>query len=278
MSCYVIGEIGINHNGSLDTTKQLISLAKDCGVDAVKFQKRTINIVYSTAEREKPRESPWGTTNGQQKEGLEFHQEQYDEIDAYCKDMEIDWFASAWDIPSLRFLSQYDCPHNKIASPMLTNAGFVDAVIAEGVHTYVSTGMTDLQTIHNVAAKFRKADCPFTLMHCVSTYPTADHDLHLARIWTLHDIHDRVGYSGHEIGPYPSICAVWHYGVEAIERHITLDRSMYGSDQAASLEEKGLRLMVDQIRKLDMYTGTWVKTISKGEELNAGKLRYWEAA
>ena len=273
---YIIAEIGINANGDLDIAKQLIDMALECGCDAVKFQKRTVNIVYSKAERALPRESPWGTTNGEQKYGLEFSQAEYEVIDAYCRRAGIQWFASAWDLPSLAFLAQFDCPHSKIASPMLTHREFVSAVIEERKHTFVSTGMTDVEDVYRVAQQFRAADVPFTLMHCVATYPTPDNELHLERIATLREMHDSVGYSGHEIGPYPSIAAVWHWGACAVERHITLDRSMYGSDQAASLERKGLTLMCDQIRALPEYAGSGEKEVSDGEYQNARKLRYWE--
>jgi N-acetylneuraminate synthase len=273
----IVAEIGINHNGDIDIARKLIDMATECGCDAVKFQKRTIDIVYSPEDQAKPRESPWGTTNGDQKRGLEFGKAEFDIIDAHCKDVGIKWFASAWDVPSLEFLRQYDCPYNKIASPMLTHHGFVDAVIAEGKETFVSTGMTDLVDVLRVVDKFDVAACPFVLMHCVSTYPTPDADLNLRAIKFLRQIHYRVGYSGHESGPMPSIVAA-AFGAQVIERHITLDRSMYGSDQSASLERRGLEVMVSAIRALPLWLGDGMKRVTLGERECANKLRYFEAA
>lgn len=271
----IVAEIGINANGSLDIAKQLIDMAIECGCDAVKFQKRTIDLVYTPEELARPRESPWGHTNGDQKRGLEFNEMEYGEIDYYCGQVGIDWFASAWDIPSLEFLRQYNCPYNKIASAMLTHRDFVDAVIDQGKETFVSTGMSTLHEIEGVAQRFQNANCSFVLMHCVSTYPTPDIELNLRCIETLRQIHSRVGYSGHETGPWPSVVAA-ALGAEVIERHITLDRTMYGSDQAASLERRGLETMVKNIRLLPQMLGTGVKEISAGERSVADKLRYWK--
>jgi N-acetylneuraminate synthase len=273
----IVAEIGINHNGSVEIAKQLIDMAVDCGCDAVKFQKRTIPIVYSPEELAWPRESPWGTTNGDQKRGLEFGQDEYDEIDAYCLQQGIDWFASAWDLESLHFLRGYNLKYNKVASAMVTNEEFLRVVAAEQRETFVSTGMTTLRQIERAASIFREARCPFVLMHTVSTYPTPDHDLNLRCIQALRQIHPRVGYSGHEVSPLPSIIAA-ALGAEVIERHVTLDRSMYGSDQAASLERRGLETMVDGIRRVPLYLGTGVKIITPGEQDVAKKLRYFEEA
>jgi N-acetylneuraminate synthase len=261
----------------VEIAKQLIDMAVDCGCDAVKFQKRTIELVYSPEELARPRESPWGTTNGDQKRGLEFGRDEYDEIDAYCLQQGIHWFASAWDVESLRFLAQYDLKYNKVASAMVTSEDFLDVVAAERRETFVSTGMTTLRQIERAASIFREARCPFVLMHTVSTYPTPDHELNLRCIQALRQIHPRVGYSGHEVSPLPSIVAA-ALGAEVIERHITLDRTMYGSDQAASLERRGLESMVDGIRRVPLYLGTGVKVITPGERDVAKKLRYFEEA
>lgn len=270
----IVAEIGINHNGDLAIAQQLIDMAVACGCDAVKFQKRTIDIVYSAEEQAKPRESPWGTTNGEQKRGLEFGRDEFDAIDAYCRSKGIRWFASAWDIPSLEFLSQYDCPYNKLASPMLTNVEFVGAVLADAKETLISTGMDKLYTVRKVASMFHVEQVPFVLMHCVSTYPCPDNELNLRRIEALRQIHPRIGYSGHEVGPMPTVIAV-ALGAEVVERHITLDRSMYGSDQAASLEKRGLEIMCKEIRAMDDYLGKGLDVIANGVEANAYKLRYW---
>ena len=272
----VIAELGINHNGNLGLAKELIDMAVECGCDAVKLQKRTIEIVYSPEELRRPRESPFGTTNGDQKRGLELGRWEYNEIDAYCLGR-IDWFASAWDIPSLEFLRRYDLKYNKVASAMLTSIPFLNAVAKERKQTFVSTGMSTIAEIQQAVGVFRFHNCPFTLMHCVSTYPTPDHELNLRCIHALRSIHPHIGYSGHEISPLPSIIAV-ALGAEAIERHITLDRAMYGSDQSASLEKKGLEWMVDGIRRLPGYLGTGKKVITEGEKEVADKLRYFKEA
>ena len=273
--CLVIAEIGINHNGDLDLAKKLIDLAKLCDSDVVKFQKRTIDIVYSQDVLDSLRESPWGTTQREQKEGLEFGQEEFDEIDAYCKSVGIDWFASAWDVPSQDFLSQYDLKYNKIASPMLTHVELLKAVADEGKPTFVSTGMSTYDDIDTAVEIFRDQDCPFVLMHCVSEYPLAEGDVNLRAIVELRRRYDcPVGYSGHEVSMIPGTLAAL-MGAVAVERHITLDRAMYGSDQAASLERPGLYKMVDYIRTVATVIGDGTKRVSEAEVTNAKKLRYW---
>ncbi len=272
----LIAEIGINHNGDIALAKKLIDLAKDCGCDAVKFQKRTIDIVYSAAVLDTPRESPWGTTTRQQKEGLEFNLEQYQEIDAHCRQVGIEWFASAWDIESQKFLRPFDLRHNKIASAMVTHRAFVEEVVSEGKHTYISTGMCGWEHIDPVVALFRERKCPFTLMHTVSVYPCEEKDLNLACIGSLRDRYQApVGYSGHEVSPMPSVLAT-ALGAVAIERHITLDRAAYGSDQAASLERRGLEVLVGGIRCYEASLGAGTKEFGPAEKAVAKKLRYWE--
>ena len=271
---FVIAEIGINHNGSLDIARKLIDAAKWAGADAVKFQKRTVEIVYA-GQLDTPRESPWGKTNGDQKRGLEFNEAQYDEIDRYCRQVGIPWFASAWDIPSLDFLRKYDCPWNKIASAMATNAAFVEAVAHEGKSTYLSTGMCGDGDIQKAIDILHTGLCVVTLMHTVSTYPTPESDLNLNCIRTLRERFNlKVGYSGHEASLSPSVVAV-ALGAVVIERHITLDKSMYGSDQAASLEPVQFWNLANQIRKIPVITGDGVKRMAPGEEAVAKKLRYW---
>lgn len=278
MKTFVIAEIGINHNGDLNIAKQLIDMAVRNGCQAVKFQKRTIDIVYSPAVLNTPRESPWGTTTRQQKEGLEFGLKEYKEIEAYCAEKGIDWFASAWDIESQKFLRQFNLKHNKIASAMLTHIPFVECVAEEKKHTFISTGMCTWADLDKVVDIFREQSCGFTLMHTVSTYPAKDEDLNLACMETLRKRYGaRVGYSGHEVGPIPSIVAA-AMGAVAIERHITLDRAMYGSDQAASLEERGLEIMVKGIQSYEAALGVSEKTFGEAERSVAKKLRYWETA
>ena len=272
---FIIAEIGINHNGDLELAKELMKMAKDAGCDAIKFQKRTIDIVYTKEFLEESRESPWGTTQREQKEGLEFNESDYGEIDSYAKELDIIWFASAWDIPSQDFLKQFNVPYNKIASAMTTNLEFVEHVAKEGKPTFVSTGMTTLEEIENTVNIFKKHNCPITLMHTNSEYPSPEENLNLNCIITLKEkFNIPIGYSGHEPSVSPSLVAAC-LGATAIERHITKDRSSYGSDQAASLESSGLKNLVDMVRKLPVVLGDGVKLITDEEKKIAKKLRYW---
>ena len=272
---FIIAEIGINHNGDLKLAKELMKMAKDSGCDAVKFQKRTIDIVYTKEFLKESRESPWGTTQREQKEGLEFNESDYGEIDSYAKELDIIWFASAWDIPSQDFLKQFNVPYNKIASAMTTNLDFVEHVAKEGKPTFVSTGMTTLEEIENTVNIFKKHNCPITLMHTNSEYPSPEENLNLNCIITLKEkFNIPIGYSGHEPSVSPSLVAAC-LGATAIERHITKDRSSYGSDQAASLESSGLKNLVDMVRKLPVVLGDGVKLITDEEKKIAKKLRYW---
>ena len=271
---FIIGEIGINHNGDVEIAKKLIRMAKECGCDAVKFQKRDIETVYSKDELDKDRESPWGTTQREQKIGLEFEKEQYDIIDNYCNEINIDWFASAWDIKSLEFLDNYKCKYAKIASAMITHSEFLNEVAKRKVYTFISTGMSNYTIIDNAVKIFKKNDCPFELMHSVSTYPCPEEKLNLHLINKLKDKYKcNVGYSGHENSVSPSIIAV-SLGANSLERHITLDRSMYGSDQSASLEGSGLKQLVSAVRKVPIVVGKDEKQIFDIEKKVAEKLRY----
>ena len=270
---FVIAEIGINHNGDMDICKKLIDWALLAGADAVKFQKRTIDKVYTKEYLEGYRESPWGTTQRAQKEGLEFGKEEYDEIDRYCKEKGIEWFASAWDTDSQLFLQQYDTKYNKIASAMLVNEELLEMVAAEGKHTFIATGMSTYEEIDNAVAIFRKHNCPFELMHCNSTYPMKNEDANLLVIHTLRERYGcNVGYSGHETGRVVSATAV-ALGATSIERHITLDRAMYGSDQAASLEVADFERLVKDIRLIPAVLGDGRKFLSEAEQLVKQKLR-----
>ena len=245
---FIIAEIGINHNGDLDIAKKLIDNAALAGCDAVKFQKRTVEDVYSPEELDVYRESPWGTTNRQQKNGLEFDLDDYKVIDAYCKEKDIEWFASAWDLKSQEFLGQFDLKYNKVASAMLTLTPLVEAIAKQKRYTFISTGMSTMEEIENAVKIFKKFKCPFELMHCVSTYPMKNEDSNLTMMQTLREKFScKVGYSGHEEGLQISLAAT-AMGASSIERHITLNRSMYGSDQSASIEPVGLFRLIRDIR------------------------------
>ena len=273
---FIIAEIGINHNGDMKIAKQLIDMAKDAGCDAVKFQKRDLNIVYSKEELNSDRESPWGAKFIDQKKGLEFEKPEYDEINKYCKDIDIEWFASAWDSNSLKFLDQYNLKYNKIASALITHKEFLNDVAKRKKYTFISTGMSTYQMIDDAVEIFKKNDCPFELMHCVSAYPCPEEILNLNIIERLKQKYNcKVGYSGHEAGVVPSVVAAT-YGISSLERHITLDRSMYGSDQAASLGEPGLRNLVNSVKKVSVVKGSLDKKVFDQEIPVAKKLRYWE--
>ena len=271
---FIIAEIGINHNGDVGITKELIDGAAEAGCDAVKFQKRTLDIVYTREELDKLRESPWGTTNREQKQGLEFGKEEYDEIDRYCKEKGIEWFASAWDIESQLFLRQYDLKYNKVASAMLTHRELLETIANEGKYTFVSTGMSALTQIKKAVQIFENKKCPFELMYCNSTYPMPLEEANLNSMLSLKKTFDgvKVGYSGHEAGLIVS-CAAVAMGATSVERHITLDRTMYGSDQAASVELGGLRRLVEYIRDIEAAMGDGFKIVSEKEKSIAKKLR-----
>jgi len=273
MSIFFIAEIGINHNGDMKICKELIDLAVSAGCDAVKFQKRDIETVYSKKLLDSHRESPWGKTQRDQKMGLEFNKEQYQEIDNYCKKNNINWFASAWDLKSQKFLREFDCKFNKIASAMLVNQELLKMVSEEKKHTFISTGLSTLNDIEKAVNIFRDNNCPFELMHCVSTYPMKEADANLRTIFTLKEkFKCDVGYSGHETGLTISYAAA-ALGISSLERHITLNRAMYGSDQAASLAPPGLKKIVPEIRKIEKALGDGIKRILEDEIPIAKKLR-----
>jgi len=273
MGVFIVAEIGINHNGDLKLAKQLIDMAAVAGCDAVKFQKRTVDKVYTKEYLDSPRQSPWGNTQRAQKEGLEFGEVEYDEIDQYCEGKGITWFASAWDVDSQNFLQKYHCKYNKIASAMLTNKDLLKVVAKEGKYTFISTGMSNYDELDDAVSIFKKYDCPFELMHCNSTYPMPMEDANLKLIHLLAERYGcRVGYSGHEEGVLISTCAV-AAGAASIERHITLDKNMYGSDQKASLEPYELCQLVKNIRDVEKFMGNGEKRLSAAEEKVKEKLR-----
>ena len=271
---FITAEIGINHNGDLKIAKKLIKIAKDTGCDAVKFQKRTVEKVYSKDMLDSPRESPWGTTQRDQKNGLEFTLKQYELIDKYCKKLKIPWFVSCWDIQSQIELRKFNMKYNKIASAMLTHEKLLKTVAKEKKYTFISTGMSTLSEISRAVSIFRKHKCNFELMHSHSAYPMPVGEADLKVINTLRKkFNCKVGYSGHETGSYLLCVTAVLLGASSIERHITLDRSMYGSDQAASLESKGLERMVRDIRAIPHILGDGKKRIWDSELPAKKKLR-----
>jgi len=274
MNLYLIAEIGINHNGSLDLAKQMIGAAKTAGFDAVKFQKRTIDKVYTKDLLDSPRESPWGTTQRAQKEGLEFSAESYGEIDRYCKELGIAWSASAWDIDSQHFIRKFGVPFNKVASAMLGHKPLLREIAGEKKKCFISTGMSALDEIDQVVEIFAKSKCPFELMHCNSTYPMKDEDANLLCIPMLRQRYNcNVGYSGHETSLIKVCVAAVALGATSIERHITFDRTAYGSDQAASIETHALGNFVESVRAIPAVLGSGVKQITPSEAAIRKKLR-----
>lgn len=274
MLTFITAEIGINHNGDIEIAKRLIDMAKTTGCDAVKFQKRTVEKVYSKEILDSPRESPWGTTTREQKMGLEFNKEQYDVINEYCKQKNIEWYASSWDIDSKIFLRKYNLKYNKVASAMLTNNKLLEVIAEEKKHTFISTGMSTIDEIRKAVEIFRKHECPFELQHSNSSYPMNIEEANLRCIETLRkEFNCNVGYSGHEVTAYMVCVAAVMLGATSIERHITLDRSMYGSDQASSIEPTGLIRLVRDIRLIDKILGDGVKRVWPSEVQVMKKLR-----
>jgi len=273
MSIFIVAEIGINHNGDISICKELIDVAVTAGCNAVKFQKRDIDIVYTQEFLDSPRESPWGVTQRSQKEGLEFNKEQYIEIAEYCSSKGIEWFASAWDTNSQNFLRQFNCKFNKIASAMIVDDSLLRMVAEEGKHTFISTGMSTYKDIDKAVEIFNIAGCPFELMHTISTYPMRDEDANLNLINSLRNRYEcNVGYSGHEVGLAISYAAA-AMGISSLERHITLDRAMYGSDQSASVEPNGLNQLVGGVRVIEKAMGDGEKRLIGSEVPIAQKLR-----
>lgn len=275
MSVIIISEIGINHNGDVELAKKLILESKNCGADAVKFQKRDIDLVYDKNLLNEFRDSPWGKTQRAQKEGLEFGIKEYSEIDKFCKKINIDWFASAWDLNSLNFLDKFNFKFNKIASAMIVDLDFLQEVSKRKKHTFISTGMSDLKDIENAINIFRKNNCSFELMHCISAYPFDDTLANLNLIKELKEkFNCKVGYSGHEKGGLAISYAAAALGISSLERHFTLDRTMYGSDQSASIEPKTFKELIGGIRKIEKaITGDKIKKILEIEKPVAKKLR-----
>ena len=271
---FITAEIGINHNGDINLAKKLIDNAVKAGCNGVKFQKRNIDKVYTKAYLDSHRESPWGNTQRDQKLGLEFSEKQYEKIDEYCKKKKIEWYVSCWDISSQIQMRKFGTKYNKIASAMIVHEKLLDIIAKEGKHTFISTGMSTIKDIEKAVKIFRKHKCSFELMHSHSAYPMPKQEANLRLIPFLQKkFKCDVGYSGHETGSYliPVLAVI--LGATSIERHITLDRSMYGSDQSASLELHGLTRMIRDVRGIHSILGDGKKRIWDSELPAQKKLR-----
>jgi|TARA_B110000438_G_C15675290_1_gene589938 N-acetylneuraminate synthase len=270
----IISEIGINHNGSLEIAKQLIDMAVEVGCDAVKFQKRNVEKVYSKEILDTPRESQWGKTTREQKFGLEFSEKQYKAIDAYCEKKNIDWYVSCWDVESQIQMRKFKTKYNKVASAMLVHEQLLKTIAEEKKYTFISTGMSSMNDIEKAVKIFKKFKCPFELMHSHSAYPMSIEEANLKLIQTLQKkFKCNVGYSGHETSSYILPVIATSLGATSIERHITVNRAMYGSDQAASLEKSGLKRMVRDVRLIEIALGDGKKKIWDSELPAQKKLR-----
>lgn len=269
--CFVIAEIGINHNGDIAICKKLIDAAAASGCDAVKFQKRTVDVVYTKEELARPRDNPFGTTNGDLKRGLEFGEKQYEEIDAHCKEKGIQWLASCWDEGAVDFIEQFDPPCYKIASASLTDDALLKHHRSKKRPILLSTGMSTLEQIDHAVEVLGKND--LVILHCTSTYPSKLEELNLRVINTFMDRYRvPIGYSGHEVSLSTSFAAAV-IGACTVERHITLDRSMWGSDQAASVEPQGFERLIRDIRVWETARGDGTKKIYESELPILEKLR-----
>ena len=269
--CYVVAEIGINHNGSLKTAKELIKVSAEAGCYAVKFQKRTVDVVYSPEELARARENPFGLTNGDLKRGLELGLEEYKEIDQYCKELRVDWFASCWDEASVDFIEQFKPPCYKIASASLTDDGLLRHHRKYGRPIILSTGMSTMEEIEHAIDVLGEDD--LIVLHSTSTYPAQTEELNLKMIYTLKEKYNLpVGYSGHEPG-LATTFATAVMGASMIEKHVTIDRAMWGSDQAASIEPQGIKRLVDYINEWQISLGDGVKKVYESEIPIREKLR-----
>lgn len=273
---FLIAEIGINHNGSLKLAKKMIDIAKKNNFSAVKFQKRNPDISTPEKQKEVLRNTPWGTiTYLQYKKKIEFGLKDFNEINRYCKKLNIEWFCSPWDIDSVNFLKKFKLKKNKIASALLTNTELLKAVAKQKKFTLISTGMSNMKNIEKAVKIFKKNKCKFALMHCVSTYPCPEKDLNLNTITTLKKkFKCEVGYSGHESSVSPSVAA-WVIGADYIERHITSDRTLFGTDQSASLEESGIRQLSEILTRMPKVLGNGVKKMTNEEKKLFKKFKYW---
>ena len=269
--CFVIAEIGINHNGDIDLARKLIHASKEAGADAVKFQKRTVDVVYTAEELARERENPFGTTNGDLKRGLEFGREEFKAIDSLCRELDVLWFSSCWDEASVDFMESFDPPCYKIASASITDDELLRHHRKTGHPIILSTGMSSIEEIDHAVEVLGKKD--LVVLHCTSTYPSKPEELNLQVIPKLADRYGvPIGYSGHEVGLTTSVVAV-ALGACVVERHFTLDRSMWGSDQPASVEPQGFARMVRDIRVMETAMGDGEKRVYDSELPIREKLR-----
>lgn len=273
---YLIGEIGINHNGDLKLAKQIIDLAKESGFNAVKFQKRDPDISVPNYKKNEIKNSPWGNiTYLEYKKKIEFGQKEYDEINKYCKKIKIDWFASVWDIPSLKFVMKYKPKFHKVASSMITNTLLLESIAKTKIKTFISTGMSSMSQIDRAIKIFKKYKCPIVPMHSVSIYPCPLEKLNLKMINTLKSKYKcSVGYSGHEVNVTPSVQATI-LGADYIERHITTNRALWGTDQAASLGPDGIKLLRNLVDKVVLAEGDGIKKVYDEEKNKLKTMKYW---
>lgn len=273
---FLIGEIGINHNGDINIAKKIIKNAKLAGFDAVKFQKRNPDICIPEKKKEVLKETPWGVmTYLNYKKKIELNYSQFKQIEKYCKKIKIDWFASCWDIESVKFMKKFKTKYHKVASAMITNEKLLTEIAKQKKMTFISTGMSTYKDIEKAIKIFKKNKCKFMLMHSVSVYPCPDELLNLNMIKILKNRYkNEIGYSGHESSVIPSLIAA-SMGAKAIERHITLKRTMWGTDQSASLELNGMRLLVDYIRRFEKSQGSGKKIIIPEEKGKLLDQKYW---
>ncbi len=273
---FLIAEIGINHNGSIKLAKKLIDLAKKYNFDAVKFQKRDLDICIPENQKNILKNTPWGNIKYiDYKKKIEFGNKEFKIISDYCKKVKIEWFCSCWDLNSLNFLKKFKTKYNKIASAMLTHSKLLESVAKEKKLTFISTGMATLKDIERAVKIFEKNKCDFVLMHCVSTYPCEEYNLNLNCLITLKNkFNCKIGYSGHESSVSPTVAA-WCLGADYIERHITLDRTMWGTDQSASLSEEGMRNLEIMLSKFPSILGDGKKKILNEEKKLISKFKYW---
>ena len=271
---FIIAELGTNHMGDVNIAKKIIDIAVNAGCDAVKLQKKDVEKIYTNEFLDSYLESPWGTTQREMRLHREFSDNDFKKIDSHCKKKHIPWFVSCWDVQSQIKMRKFKTKYNKIASAMLIHKELLETVAKEKKYTFISTGMSSLKDIENAIKIFKKYKCPFELMHCHSSYPMPLEEANLRVINTLQKkFHCNIGYSGHEVGAYDVCIPAVVLGATSIERHVTLDRTMYGSDQAASLEPDGLRRMVNDVRQVEKILGDGKKRVHKSEIPARDKLR-----
>ena len=274
---YLIAEIGINHNGNIKLAKKIINLAKESGFNAVKFQKRDPDISVPEYKKKEIKNSPWGNiTYLNYKKKIEFGKKEYDEINKYCRKIKIDWFASVWDVPSLKFIMKYKPKFHKVASSMITNIFLLENIAKTKIKTFISTGMSTMKEIDHAIKIFKKHNCPIIPMHSVSIYPCPIEKLNLKMISTLKKKYKcNIGYSGHEVNVTPSVQAAI-LGADYIERHITTDRALWGTDQAASLGPDGAKLLRNLVDKIVLAEGDGKKKVYEEERSKLKTMKYWK--